>query len=290
MELPVAYAFETLACTVKQGVLFATVNNPPCNVLSLRMVGELSQLCKAIATDERVRVLVLQSLDAAFFIAHFDTPVVLAKPSEPYPQRPIELSRLQEMCVALRTNPKPSLVKLAGRAGGGGSEIAAACDMRFGVREKTVINQMEVPLGLIPGATGSHTLPQLIGRGRALEMILGGDDIDAQTLHSWGYLNRVFDTVEAMGEFVDALAMRIAKWPPHAVSLAKWAVANNDPRWREALLSEQWLANQASRNAMTTRLLQQFMALGGHTREGEARMADLLVEVAAAAASDSLSY
>lgn len=160
------------------------------------------------------------------------------------------------MCAGLRDNPKPSLVKIAGRAGGG-------------------------------GASGSQNLPRLMGRGRALEVILGGDDLDAETAERWGYLNRIFDTVEEMNRFVDALALRIAKWPPHAVALAKESVGNIDLPWRQGLLEEQLLATHAIRDPATKRLLRIFMQLGAHTHDGETRMGQLLIEVANALAAES---
>lgn len=111
-------------------------------------------------------------------------------------------------------------------------------------------------------------------------MILGGDDLDAETAERWGYLNRIFDTLDQLNRFVDALAFRIAKWPPHAVALAKESVGNVDLPWRQGLLEEQLLAVHAVRDPATKPLLRKFMELGAHTREGEMRMAELLVEVA----------
>lgn len=281
------YRFDTLTGTLDRGVLFATIDNPPCNIMSVQMMADLTELGQRIATDDSVRVLVLQSQDPDFFVAHFDTSIVIQKPIEGLPKRSRELSPLQAMCAGLRDNPKPSLVKIAGRAGGGGSELASSCDMRFGVRGKTLINQMEVPLGLLPAACGSQNLPRLMGRGRALEVILGGDDLDAETAERWGYLNRIFDSVDDMNRFVDALALRIAKWPPHAVALAKESVGNIDLPWRQGLLDEQLLAAHAIRDPATKRLLRIFMQLGAHTHDGETRMGQLLIEVADALAAES---
>jgi len=283
----VTYRFDTITGTLERGVLFATLDNPPCNVMTLQVMSDLTELGRKIATDDSVRVLVLQSLDPEFFVVHFDTLVVIQKSIEGLPKRSRELSPLQAMCAVLRDNPKPSLVKIAGRAGGGGSELASSCDMRFGVRGKTLLNQMEVPLGLLPGASGSQNLPRLMGRGRALEVILGGDDLDAETAERWGYLNRIFDTVEEMNSFVDTLAFRIAKWPPHAVALAKESVGNIDLPWRQGLLEEQLLAAHAVRDPATKRLLRKFMELGAHTRDGEACMGALLIKVAEALATES---
>ena len=97
----------------------------------------------------------------------------------------------------------------AGRVGGGGSEFSASMDMRFGVRGQTKINQMEVPIGILPGGTGTQRLPRLMGRARAMEVVLGGDDLDAETAERWGYLNRIFAPDEIDG-FVMNLARRIS--------------------------------------------------------------------------------
>src|SRR5205823_1653710 len=108
-------------------------------------------------------------------------------------------------------------------------------DMRFGALGKTKINQMEVPLGILPGGTGTQRLPRLMGRGRALEVILGGDDLDAETAEKWGYLNRALPPDE-LGPFVDRLAYRIASFPAAAVALAKEAVLNAELPWRDGLI------------------------------------------------------
>ena len=139
-----------------------------------------------------------------------------------------------------RTMNKIIIAQIEGRVGGGGSELSAAFDMRFGVQGKTRVNQMEVPLGIIPGGTGTQRLPRLMGRGRALEVILSGDDMDAETAERWGYLNRIFEPDE-IGPFVDRLAHRIASFPPAAVQLAKQSVNQADKPWLDGLFEEAYL-------------------------------------------------
>lgn len=273
------YEFETISVAFDRGVLFATINNPPCNILSVRMMFELTQLANDSASDAEVRAIVLQSDDPDFFIAHFDTPAVIDMPADEM-QSAGELSPLHSMCAAFYENPKPSLVKLAGRAGGGGSELASSCDMRFGVRGKTILNQMEVPLGILPAGSGTQNLARLMGRGRALEVILGADDIDAEALAVWGYLNRLFGSREEMDLFVDALAFRIATWPPYAVALAKESVGNADLPWREGLMEEHALGIRTLQHPEAKRSLRTFLARGGETVGGEKRIADLSREVA----------
>lgn len=274
------YRFETISVTVDRGVLFATVSNPPCNILSVPMMFELTQLAKVIVDDDEVRVLVLQSDNPDFFIAHFDAQAVIDIPMDQSPERSTNLSALHAMCAGFYENPKPSLVKIAGRAGGGGSELASSCDMRFGVRGKTVLNQMEVPLGILPAGSGTQNLTRLMGRGRALEMILGAADIDADVAASWGYLNRVFSSADEMNEFVDSLAFRIAAWPPYAVGLAKEAVGKANLDWREGLLEEHVLGVRTLQHPEAKRSLRAFLERGGETVEGEMRVADLAHEVA----------
>ncbi|MGE4322171.1 MAG: enoyl-CoA hydratase/isomerase family protein [Sphingobium sp.] len=276
------YDYGAIRTDLDRGILTVTIDAPPCNILSVAILGDLDDLGRKAAMDDTVRVIVLQSADPDFFIAHFDVNAVLAMPRDDEPARTADLSPFHAMCARFRENPKPSLVKIAGRAGGGGCELASSCDMRFGVRGRTVLNQMEVPLGILPGGSGCQNLPRLLGRGRALEMILGADDIDAETAMAWGYLNRLFDTVDAMDAFVDGLARRIAGWPPRAVALAKTAVDRAELPWRHGLAEESHLALETLRRPEPWALMRGFLDRGGQTRAGERRVASLCVENAAA--------
>ena len=272
------YGFETLHTHLDEGVLRVTIDAPPCNVISAAMLDELHRLGRTSRDDDSVRVIVIQSADPDFFIAHFDVNVILTMPVEDTPRRSSDLSPFHAMCAAFQENPKPSLVKLAGRAGGGGCEFASSCDMRFGVRGRTVLNQMEVPLGILPGGSGCQNLPRLMGRGRALEMILGADDIDGETAYNWGYLNRLFESVEEMDAFVDTLARRIALWPARAVELAKAAVDRAEIPWRQGLTEENHLVMETLRHPEPRALMRRFLEQGGQTPEGEKRVAQLCAD------------
>ena len=182
------------------------------------------------------------------------------------------------MCERVRTMDKVTIAQIEGRVGGGGSELSAAFDMRFGVRGKTRINQMEVPLGILPGGTGTQRLPRLLGRGRALELILSGDDMDAETAERWGYLNRIFEPGE-IAPFVDELARRIASFPPEAVRLAKQSVNQADKPWLDGLFEEAYLFERLLRTDDAQRNMQRFLEIGGQTREGELRMDELCAEL-----------
>ena len=173
-----------------------------------------------------------------------------------------------------RKRKLPEAAAAGGRVGGGGSELCASLDMRFGVRGKTIVNQMEVPLGILPGGSATQRLPRLMGRGRALEVILGGDDLDAETAARWGYLNRIFEADE-IGPFVEQLARRIASFPQPAVRLAKESVNAAERPLIDGLYEEAYLFERLLRTDEAKRNLQEFLALGGQTREAELHMGDL---------------
>ena len=132
--------------------------------------------------------------------------------------------------------PKATIAVIEGRVGGGGSEVALSCDMRFASPD-AVFNQPEVALGIIPGGSGTVRLPRLVGRARALEVILGCDDVDAATAQAWGWVNRTL-APDALHAHVDRLARRIAGFPPHAVAAAKASVVRAERGVVEHLLAE----------------------------------------------------
>jgi len=158
--------------------------------------------------------------------------------------------------------------------GGGGAEIAMNFDMRFGVKDKTIFNQMEVPLGILPGGSGTQMLPRLIGRGRAMEIILGAGDIDAETAERWGLLNRIFPADEIDG-WTRRLAERICLYPTAALRNAKRAINCAEQPLADGLTSESELFLELLFSNNAIRQMERFMTLGGQTRAMELRMADL---------------
>jgi enoyl-CoA hydratase/carnithine racemase len=138
---------------------------------------------------------------------------------------------------------------------------------------------MEVPLGILPGGTGTQRLPRLVGRGRALEIILGADDLSAEDAERWGYLNRIFAANE-IGPFVAALARRMATFPPEALRLAKESVNNVEKPLSEALPDEAYLFQRTLRTEGAKRNMTRFMQMGGQTREGELKVGELMAKVA----------
>jgi enoyl-CoA hydratase/carnithine racemase len=275
-----SYQYERISTDLANGVLVATLNNPPVNVMTQQMFIELAAFVDAVSRDKDVRVLVLQSANPDFFIAHFDIELILSFPVDGPARREDELNLFHRMCEQLRTMPKPTIAKIAGRVGGGGNEFSSCCDMRFGIRNKTVISQMEVALGILPGGGGTQQLPRLIGRSRAMEVILGADDLNAETAAQWGYLNRIFHTQADLDEFVDRLATRMALWPADAIALAKRSVLNADLPLEQGLREEAYLFQETLRGPRAKILMERALARGAQTRDGELRIADLCREVA----------
>lgn len=245
-----------------------TVSNPPINLVTLELFGELATLAAELEADPDLTVVVMKSADPDFFLAHFDVAAILGFPVDGPAERSPELNDYHEMCERFRTMNKVTIAQIEGRVGGGGSELAASFDLRFGVRGRTRINQMEVPLGILPGGTGTQRLPRLVGRARAMEIILGGEDLDAETAERWGYLNRIF-AADDIGPWVARLARRIASFPPEAVRLAKAAVDGAESRLADGLTEEAYLFQCLLRTNDAQRNMQRFLEIGGQTREGE---------------------
>ena len=269
-----AYNFELIRVAKQGRIAVATVNAPPVNVITLQLYAELRSLSLEIEADDDVAVFILRSANPEFFLAHFDVSAILNFPTDTPAQRATEMNDYHLMCERFRLMPKVTIAQIEGRVGGGGSELSASFDLRYGVRGKTRINQMEVPLGILPGGTGTQRLPRLIGRGHAIEVILGGDDLDAETAERWGYLDRIF-AADEIGPFVDKLAARIASFPIEAVRAAKLAINAADLPLQEGFVEEAYLFQTLLRNASAQNNMKRFLASGGQTREGELRVNEL---------------
>lgn len=194
-----------------------TFDNPPLNLMGPQFVLEFRDIMTSIEADEEVKVVVFDSAVEGFFLNHSD---FLAKLEDltSIPQGPTGLEAWPDILVCLTRAPVVAIAAIRGRATGNGSELALACDMSFASREKTVLSQWEVGVGMVAGGGPMARLPRQIGRGRALEVLLGADDIGGDLAQAYGYVNRSLPDSELDG-FVDALATRIA-------SFDKWAIAN----------------------------------------------------------------
>ncbi|MEM6708081.1 MAG: enoyl-CoA hydratase/isomerase family protein [Pseudomonadota bacterium] len=264
-------SYRHLAVERRGRLALVTINAPPINVITPALAQDLVTLGNELAADQALSVVVLKSAHPDFFLAHFDVETILSFPTHTTAERDQELNWFHRLCEQLRTLPVVTIAQIEGRVGGGGSEIASSCDMRFGVPGKSTVCQMEVPLGILPGGSGTQRLPRLVGRGRALEIILGGDDIDAETAERWGYYNRLFpaDEIDAR---VLALAERMAAFPPEALRLAKQAVNAGEPAAEPGLREEAYLFQRLLRTDAAQARMRRFMALGGQTAEVELRV------------------
>ena len=246
-------------------------------------MAELARLAVEVEADAEALVFVMKSADPDFFLAHFDVGAILDFPiDKPASRAESERNDYHAMCERYRTMDKVTIAQIEGRVGGGGSELAMSFDMRFGVLGKTVINQMEVPIGILPGGTGTQRMPPPDRPHRAIEVILGGVDLDAETAERWGYLNRAM-SAEAIGPYVEALARRIASFPAPAVRLAKQAIDSATKPLEEGLRDESFLFQSLLREESAQANMKRFLEIGGQTREGELRVAELSAEVARAA-------
>src|SRR6202041_2144366 len=172
-----------------------------------------------LESDERVKVVVFDSAIEGFFTTHYD---FLAKPEESarFPVGRTGLQAFPDMLARLSRASVVSIASIRGRATGVGSELALACDMRFASREKAILSQFEVGAGVVPGGGPMARLPRLIGRGRALEVLLGADDVPGDLAERYGYVNRALPDSE-LDAFVSALAMRIASFDKQAIAETK---------------------------------------------------------------------
>lgn len=272
----VAGPYDTLRVEVDGRILWVTIDNPPINLITRGLLVDLLRFTERARADDAT-VVVLQSANPEFFMAHFDVRALLVEPSAP-PPRPTELNVFDQLCERFRTMDKATICKIAGRVGGGGSEIAMACDMRFAALESARMNQMEVPLGIIPGGGGTQRLPGLIGHNRAAELVLGGIDLDAATGEQWGYFNRALPEA-ALDAHVEGLARRIASFDPAAVRGAKQALLVATPDPTPGLLEETHIFNGLQASSSGQAKMQRFLDIGGQTLEGERRIEDLSGEL-----------
>jgi enoyl-CoA hydratase/carnithine racemase len=239
-----------------------TFDLPPLNIFGPSNIPQLEAIVSSIESDDRVKVVVFDSAVDGFFLTHYD---FLAKPEESaaFPPGPTGLQPLPDMLVRLSRADVVSISSIRGRATGVGSELALACDMRFASREKAVLSQWEVGAGLVPGGGPMARLPRLIGRGRALEVLLGADDINGGLAELYGYVNRSLPDAE-LENFVDRLARRIASFDKQAIADTKH-LANSASLPPDSEIAPEWDAflHSYGRAAAQERI-KKLMELGFH--------------------------
>ena len=196
-----------------------TFDHPPLNIFGPESIPQLNEIISALETDENVKVVVFDSAVDGFFLTHYDFLAKLEE-STSLPPGPTGLHPLPDMLARLSRAPVVSIASIRGRATGVGSELALAADMRFASREKAILSQWELGAGLVPGGGPMARLPRLMGRGRALEVLLGADDVRGDLAERYGYVNRALADTELDG-FVEMLAMRIASFDKQAITNIK---------------------------------------------------------------------
>ena len=229
--------FNTLSVNVAAGVARITFNYGEINLMDMAMLADLDRAGQMLESDPAVKVVLLQSANPEFFVAHADVTLIQQLPPAPAP-RDAKLGQVHAIVDRFRTMSKVTIAKIEGRARGGGAELAQACDMRFAAIGRAFLGQPEVGVGILPGAGGTVYLPRLVGRGRALEMVLGCGDLNAETAERYGLVNRALPAHE-IGMFVDALAARIAGFPAETLMLAKRAVSKEHDSVEDGLADEE---------------------------------------------------
>jgi enoyl-CoA hydratase/carnithine racemase len=211
------------AASSDEGVLNIVIDAPPINLIGPELVRDMVALLSDVESDETSRVVVLESADPEYFVAHVDLNKVAEYTAEAAKAGGPEDASLGMLWRKLSELPAVTIAKLRGRARGAGSELALACDMRFAARENAVLGQPEVGFGAVPGAGGLQHLGRLLGRGRAMEVILSAADYDADEAERYGWVNRALPDAE-LDAYVASLARRIASFPVDAVQTAKQVV------------------------------------------------------------------
>jgi len=191
---------------------------PPFNIVDATLYQALQDLLARMDASPSLRVVVFESANPEFFLAHFDLTGKTGNITTAV--GPSGLPILIDTFVRISRSPVASIAKIRGCVRGVSSEFVLACDMRFASRENTLLGQPEVGVGVHPGGGGTERLPPLVGRGRALEIVLGANDFDGDTAAQYGYVNRALPDKQLDG-FVDALARRIATFDGRAIAAAK---------------------------------------------------------------------
>ncbi|WP_305787103.1 enoyl-CoA hydratase/isomerase family protein [Symbioplanes lichenis] len=264
--------YETLHVDVEQGVATVTIDHPPLNLLDGKLIPDLLSFVAQVKDDDTVRVIVFQSADPEFFIAHGDMgfltdPGLLTADGELVGGT----NPVQTVNELIRTLPQVTIGKLAGFARGGGNEFLMALDMRFAAIGPAGQAQPETLMGIYPGGGGTKLMPELIGRARALELILGGELVGAELAERYGLINRALPAAE-LDDFVTTLSRRIAALGPAIIGIVKTAVDARDLAVESSLVTRLNFPDVA---ALATKLL----GAGVQTREGERRLETILNEV-----------
>jgi enoyl-CoA hydratase/carnithine racemase len=271
-----AEPFTTLRTKIDGRVMSVVFDNGPINLMDRQMLRDLRGLLDQLKNDTEISVVVFLSANVDFFICHADLSMFLK--DRPAPPRSTKLNFVHTLFEGYRKLPKATIAVIEGRCNGAGTEFATSLDMRFAALGRALIGQFEVALGGLPGGTGTQRLPTLMGRARALEFILGCDDLDAEMAERYGLINRAIHP-ERIKSFVMQFAHRIASFPLEAVAKAKQAVDAGFGDPTPGLADESFLAGQLMATQEVRRRFSEILASGAQTLEGELRLSQLLPQL-----------
>jgi enoyl-CoA hydratase/carnithine racemase len=273
---------QSIRVEVGEGVATATIDSPPINLLDLPLIASLDALVRAVEADDDVRVLVLRSADPDFFVAHGDLEMIIEMPSDPPPPRREGANDapglVHPTLERFRLMPKVTIAQVEGQARAGGSELTLACDMRFAAIGRAVFGQPEIGLGILPSAGGTVRLARLVGRARASEIILGGEDVSAEEAERLGWVNRALPADE-LGAYVDRLARRIATFSAPAIAGVKAVIAEVERGTPGQLAAEEHAFRVLMAGPEPRSLMRAALAAGWQTREGEPEIGARLGEL-----------
>ena len=270
------WVFETLKIRHEAAVLFAEINAPPMNLLGPELIRDLVSLIQRAEADDSVSVIVFKSADPDYFISHVD--VTRIKENR---EAAAKLDGDASIGVVLRhlsTSRLVSIAQIEGRVRGVGSEFILACDMRFAARETAIFGQFEPSFGVIPGAGGAQHLARLMGRGRALEVMLSAQDYDADLAERYGWINRALPAAE-LNDFVKLLAHRIAKFPAAGHAVVKERVNAINLPSAEDIRRDSDLFLEGTRTNEFQQLTQAAFENGFQTRAAEMNLAKLIYDM-----------
>ena len=267
---------ETLKVRRDGGVLFVDIAAPPMNFLGPALVRDLVSLIQQAEADDAIKVLVFKSADPDYFIPHVDVTRI-----KEYRAEAAKLTGEASIGLLFRHLSASRLVTIAqieGRVRGAGSEFVLACDMRFAARESAIFSQLEASMGVVPGGGGIQHLVRLMGRGRALEVMLGAEDYDAESAERYGWINRALPADE-INDFVSSLAHRIAKFPAAGLAAVKDRVSAIALAPVEDFRRDSDLFGEAAGRTEAQSLFQAAFKRGFQTRDAEINLGRLVGEL-----------
>ena len=267
---------ETLKVSKEGAVLFVEISAPPMNLEGPELVRDLVSLIQQAEPDETVQVLVFKSADPDYFISHVD--VTRIKENREAAAKLNGDESIGQLYRHLSASRLVSIAQIEGRVRGVGSEFILACDMRFAARESAIFGQFEPAFGVIPGAGGAQHLTRLMGRGRALEVMLSANDYNAELAERYGWINRALPADE-IDEFISSLAHRIAKFPAAGHAVVKERVNLITLPSVDDIRRDSDLFLEGTRSPEFQELTRSAFENGFQTREAEMNLAKLVSEI-----------